>query len=127
MGSFSFMKDGSEQWLPLKLLKESHPVETAEFAAAHDIVNEPACCWWVPFVLRKRDRIISTVTKRVTRVTHKYGIEIPQTINQALELDQKMVTSSGPMQSTKKWEIYLFHLIYFHLTKNHQSKRPLDI
>ena len=35
-------KDGSETWIPLKDLKESHPVETAEFAKALGINTEPA-------------------------------------------------------------------------------------
>jgi len=34
--------DGSESWIPLKDLKESHPIETAEFAKARSIVDEPA-------------------------------------------------------------------------------------
>ena len=35
-------KDGNQQWIPLKLLKESHPVEVTEFATARNIDNEPA-------------------------------------------------------------------------------------
>jgi len=42
-------KDGSEQWIPVKLMEESNPIEVAEFAKAHDIDNEPAFCWWVPY------------------------------------------------------------------------------
>jgi hypothetical protein len=33
---------GSEAWIALKDMKESHPVETAEFARARDITDEPA-------------------------------------------------------------------------------------
>ena len=36
-------KDGSEQWIPLKDMKESHPVECADFAKARGIADEPAC------------------------------------------------------------------------------------
>jgi hypothetical protein len=82
-------KDGSEEWIPLKILKESHPVEVAEFATARNISNEPAFCWWVPFTLRKRDRIISAVKSRVTRITHKYGVEIPRSINEAFKIDER--------------------------------------
>ena len=35
-------KDESEQWVPLKLLKESNPLEVAEFAT---VSKEPACSW----------------------------------------------------------------------------------
>ena len=34
-------KDGSEQWIPLKILKESNPIELAEFTATTGI-SEPA-------------------------------------------------------------------------------------
>lgn len=82
-------KDGSEEWIPLKVLKESHPVEVAEFAVARGIDDKAAFKWWVPFVLRKRDRIISAVTSRVIKNSHKYGVEIPRTIEEAYKLDEK--------------------------------------
>ena len=34
-------KDGSEQWFPLKYLKESNPIECAEYAKARKIDTEP--------------------------------------------------------------------------------------
>ncbi len=82
-------KDGSEQWIPLKLMKEYNPVEVAEFACARKIDKEPAFAWWVPYTLRKRDRIISAVNSRVKKTTHKYGIEIPRTVNEAFAVDEK--------------------------------------
>ena len=82
-------KDGSEQWIPLKELKESHPIQTAEFAKARGIDDEPAFAWWVPFTLRKRDAIISLVKSRINKATHKYGIEIPRSLEHAYELDKK--------------------------------------
>ena len=44
-------KDGKESWVPLKDLKESHPVELAKFAKARAIQDEPAFAWWVPYTL----------------------------------------------------------------------------
>ena len=78
-----------EEWIPLKVLKESNPVEVAEFANATGLIEEPAFKWWVPYVLKKRDRIISYVNSRVRRVTHKYGIEVPRTVKEARALDEK--------------------------------------
>ena len=43
--------------LELKDLKESNPVEVAEYAVANRIVEEPAFAWWVPHMFRKRKRI----------------------------------------------------------------------
>jgi hypothetical protein len=35
-------KDGSNTWIPLKDLKESNPVDVAEYAVANKLVHEPA-------------------------------------------------------------------------------------
>jgi hypothetical protein len=80
-------KDGSETWVPLKDLKESHPIEVSEFAKARGIDDEPAFAWWVPYTLRKRDIIISAIKTRIRKTTHKYGIEIPNNIQHANKID----------------------------------------
>ena len=82
-------KDGSEQWIPLNIMKESNPLEVADYATARGIDHEPAFQWWIPFTLRKRDRIISSVNSRVKRISHKYGVELPRTVSQALKLDEE--------------------------------------
>jgi hypothetical protein len=85
-------KDGSTSWDNLADLKESHPLETAEYAVTHSIDHKPAFNWWVPHVLKKRDPIISLVNKRTTRYlkrTQKFGIEVPKTVKEALVLDRK--------------------------------------
>lgn len=82
-------KDGSESWVPLKDLKESHPVETAEFAKARGIDDEAAFAYWVPYTLRKRDIIISVVKSRARKTSHKYGVELPTSVEHAYELDEK--------------------------------------
>jgi len=66
--------DDSETWIPLRHMKESNPVEVADFARARGIANEPAFAWWVPYTLRKRDVILSAIKSRVRKTTHKYGI-----------------------------------------------------
>ena len=82
-------KDESESWVRLLDMKESHPVETAEFAKAKGIQGEPAFCWWVPYTLRKRDVIVAAVGARIQKTTHKYGVEIPKDIHHAQELDKR--------------------------------------
>jgi hypothetical protein len=69
-------------------VKESHPVETAEFATARSIADEPAFAWWVPYTLRKRDIILSKINARIRKTTHKYGIEIPTSVQKAMEIDR---------------------------------------
>ena len=82
-------KDNSESWIHLKDMKESHPVETAEYAKARGISDEPAFHWWVPYMLRKRDVILAKVKAQVRKTTHKYGIEIPTRVMHAIELDKR--------------------------------------
>ncbi len=85
-------KDGSMSQENLVDLNESHPIETAEYAKILGIDHEPAFNWWVPHVHRKRDCIISLVRKHspwYLKRTHKFGIEVPKTIKEALELDKK--------------------------------------
>jgi hypothetical protein len=85
-------KDGTSDWTPLKDLKESNPVETAEYAVANKLVEEPAFQWWVRPVLRKRHRIIKKVKSSYWRKTHKYGIRLPKTVDQALSIDAETGT-----------------------------------
>ena len=74
-------------------LKESHPLQVAEFAFAANIADEPAFNWWVGWVLKKRDSIISLVKRRRTarylQRDYKFGVEIPKSVTAALALDKK--------------------------------------
>ena len=82
-------KDGTKQWIPLHIVKESNPVECAEYAMSRKLQHEPAFNWWVPYTLKKRDRIIASVNTRVRKATHKYGVEMPTSIEHAYQLDVK--------------------------------------
>ena len=57
-------KDGSMDWIRLANLKESYPVQIAEYAVANGIDHEPAFKCWVLSILRRRDRIISKVKSK---------------------------------------------------------------
>ena len=46
-------KDGSTSWEKLCDLKESNPVELAEYAAANQLLDEPAFKWWAPYTIKK--------------------------------------------------------------------------
>ena len=81
-------KDGSTSWENLTAMKESYPVEVAEYAVAQGIDHEPAFSWWVPYTLRKRNRIISAVKKRYHKRTHKFGIRVPKTVEEAKMIDE---------------------------------------
>ena len=81
--------DGSRQWIDLKILKGSNPIQVAEYATARDIADHPVFVWWVPYVLRKRNVIVSAVNSRVHKCSHKYGIEVPGSVKEALDFDRR--------------------------------------
>ena len=43
----------------------------------------------MPFTLKNRDRIISAVKSRVINKTHKFGIDVPRSIEHAKQLHAK--------------------------------------
>jgi hypothetical protein len=85
-------KDASTSWVPLKLLKESNPIELADYVSANNLTTEPFA-WWVPFTLKQRDWIIKATKKRYFRQFSKFGLELPKTVQRALEIDAETGTS----------------------------------
>jgi len=81
-------KDGSTSWEPLKNMKESFPVQVAEFAVSQGLENETAFAWWVKDTLNKKNRIIRAMKTRYARKTHKYGIQLPKSVAEAYEIDK---------------------------------------
>ena len=82
-------KDGGTDWIALKDIKESYPVQVAEYAVSSRISEEPAFAWWSSSVLKKRNRIIAKTKSKYWLRTHKFGIEIPKTVLQARQIDAK--------------------------------------
>ena len=46
-------KGRTSDWVPLKDLKDSNPIEVAEYVVANQIQEEPAFRWWVRDALHK--------------------------------------------------------------------------
>ncbi len=81
--------NGTRQWIALNILKESNPVQVAEYVSARNLSEESALAWWVPYVLRKRDVIVPAVISRVRNISSKYGIELPTSVRNAIKINQK--------------------------------------
>jgi len=81
--------DGTKTWVPLKILKESNPVEVAEYAQARNLDDEPDVALWTPFTPRKRDRIIAAVNSCIQKASHDYGAEIPTSVKNAHRTDKE--------------------------------------
>jgi hypothetical protein len=77
----------------LRNIKESNPIQVAEYAVANKLVEEAAFAWWVPNVLKRRERMIGAINSRYHKSTHKFGIEVPKNVKRALEIDKETNTN----------------------------------
>ena len=81
-------KDQSQDWVPLKEMYASHPLETAEFVVSRGLQDEPAFAWWVSNVLNTRKLIIEKVKSLDWKQSHKFGIKLPKSVQEAHAIDK---------------------------------------
>ena len=84
-------KDGLTDCIQLKDIKESKPVEVAEYAVTNRIQDKPAFACLVSKVLRCWNIIIFRVKSKYWKTTHKFGIRLPKTVAEALRIDKEAV------------------------------------
>ena len=82
-------KDGSTSWLSLRELKNSNSVEVAQYAIDNRIDAEPAFDWWVHDVIRRKKRLIKMSQSHRLRTGYKFGLRVPNTVEEALEIDKE--------------------------------------
>ena len=82
-------KDGSTTWVSLKDTKESYPVQVAEYCVHSRISAKQAFAMWVPYVLKKCNRIIVKVKSKSWIRTHKFGIWVPKSAQEAKIIDEQ--------------------------------------
>ena len=95
-------KNGETFWVPLKDLKESNQIELAEYAVANRIDGEPAFKWWCKDVLRRRNRYVAKVKGRYWKTSHKFGIRLPHSVEEALRIDRDTGTNHWREVKRKK-------------------------
>ena len=74
--------------VPLKDLKESNPVEVAEYATLAGIANEPAFTWWVQHVFQKQVQILKKVKSSYWKCMHENGLELSHSVEEAYAIDK---------------------------------------
>ena len=79
----------TNSWIPLQYLKSYNPVELAEYASGKRLDVEPTIQWWVLDILRRCNRIIAKVKSKYWSMTHKFGIQVPKYVNEALAIDKE--------------------------------------
>jgi len=86
-------KDGRQDVVRLKDIKESYPVEVASYAKSMNIDINPAFSWWTPYTLKKSERIINKVAARNVKRFEKFGITLHRSVAEAMELDRRSGTT----------------------------------
>jgi len=91
------LSNGRTEWIDLKTAKNASPIKAARYATADKISDEPAFRWWVPYVLKKQERIIKAIKRRSTkrRKTEKFGLEVPKPndVERAMQIDNETGTT----------------------------------
>lgn len=100
-------------WVDLKHVKDSNLIQLAEYAVANRIQEEPAFMWWVlSKTLRIRNQIIlGKVNYRYWKTSHKYGVRLPHSVQEASEIDKETGTDfwwEGIQKEMKKQMIAWF-------------------
>jgi len=70
-------------------LKESNPVEVTEYAVANKIADAPAFTWWTKQVPHHCKCIIHSICSCYWKHTHKFGIQVPTSIEDALQIHKE--------------------------------------
>ena len=82
-------EDDTRNWVKLKDLKDLYLIELMEFARLKNIEDVPAFIWWTPYVKRKVNVIIQRTRLKYWEHTHKYGIGIPKSIEEAKDIGEE--------------------------------------
>ncbi len=70
-------------------MKNSYPVQLAEYATQRRLAGEPAFAWWISHVLNKCNRIIGKVKAKYWIRTHKFIVKVPRTVEEAHAFDKE--------------------------------------
>ena len=82
-------KDGSSSWITSKDMKNGYLIETAQYAVLNQLQDEPAFTWCVPYVNRKKKRIVGKLKSKYWERTHKYGVKIPKSVKEVYAIDSE--------------------------------------
>ncbi len=85
--------DGSTTWHPLADVKNSFMVELANYALQYGLENEPAFKWWIRPTIKHKELFICATKARYASRTHKFGIHVPRTVQEALDIDRNTKTT----------------------------------
>ena len=73
----------------MEFFNNANPVETAEYMVTSKIDDEPAFKWWVSKTLRKQQAIVAKVKSWYWRTMHKFGVQVPHSVEEAYKIDKQ--------------------------------------
>jgi hypothetical protein len=82
-------QDGSTTWHALSDIKNFFPVQLAEYAIHNKLENEPVFWWWIKSTMHHKEHFLKAVKSRYSKRTHKFGIRVPATVEEAWETDKQ--------------------------------------
>jgi hypothetical protein len=86
-------KDGTSSWHTLAEIKDSYPLQLAEYAIQHQLDKEAAFIWWIKPTVKHKKTFIKAAKRRFAKRSHKFGIKVPQTVEEALQKDKETKTT----------------------------------
>ena len=81
--------NGTKSWIPMDIIKDSDPVELAEYSISRGIDQEPAFTWWVPKVMKKKNLLIKKLKSKQHKTNLKFGLKVPQSVEEAYKTDRE--------------------------------------
>ena len=60
----------------------------SEYVVANQIAEDLEFSWWVPYTLKKSNRIISKVKTKYWRTNHKYGLRLTKCVTEEMQIYQ---------------------------------------
>jgi hypothetical protein len=86
-------KDGTSSWHSLADVKGSYPLQLADYAIQHGLEKEKAFVWWLKPTLKHKKAFIKAAKRRFAKRSHKFGIRVPQTVEEALQINKETRTT----------------------------------
>ena len=108
-------KDGNTSREPLVSLKESPPVEIAEYAVSRKLHDGPDFAWWVPNTINKHTCIIAAVNAWYHKQMHKFDVRISKIVDDVywLEKDNGNNYWAGAIQKEIKNARVAFNILHW--------------
>ena len=69
-------------------MKNSKPIKLSNYYVANNIYQEPDLKLWDGYLLRKINRVINKFKNKYWNTTHNFGVRVPKSVAQALQIDK---------------------------------------